>query len=85
MLEKVSYLGHELIKSSFSLEKEPRGKGYYKYNVSIGDEFSLSEVHNDEEEHLHNEISILLKSFVHGFEKDSDDILGGKGQWSTIA
>ena len=73
MLRKVSYLGHELVKSSFSLEKEPKGKGYYKYDVSNGDEFLFSEVHNNEEEHLHNEISISLNSFVHGFEKDSEE------------
>ena len=74
MLKKVSYLGHELVKSSFSLEKEPRGKGHYKYNVSIGDEFRFSEVHDEEkEEHLHNEIAISSNSFVHGFEKDSDE------------
>jgi len=72
MLENVSYLGHELTKSTFSLQKEPKGKGYYKYDVTIGDEFSFIEVSNDNQEHLHNEISVLLKSFVHGFENDSD-------------
>ncbi|SJN59809.1 hypothetical protein VR7878_03706 [Vibrio ruber DSM 16370] len=41
MLEEVSYLGHELVNSSFSLKKEPRGKGYYKYNLSIGDKFNF--------------------------------------------
>lgn len=73
MLEEVSYLGHELVNSTFSLKKEPRGKGYYKYNVSIGDQFSFVEVHDDEGKHLHNEISISINSFVHGFEKNSEE------------
>ncbi|PMO05159.1 hypothetical protein BCT19_11805 [Vibrio splendidus] len=73
MLENISYLGHELVQSKFSLEKEPQGKGYYKYNVAIGEEFSFVEVHDDENEHLHNEISISLNSKVLGFEKDSED------------
>ncbi|WNJ97729.1 hypothetical protein RND59_16500 [Vibrio ruber] len=75
MLEEVSYLGHELVNSSFSLKKEPRGKGYYKYNISIGDKFNFFKTHDDEGEHLHNEISISINAFVHGFEKDSEALV----------
>ncbi|EOW9180303.1 hypothetical protein [Vibrio cholerae] len=73
MLKKVSYLGHELVSSSFSLKKEPKSKGFYKYNISIGDEFSFVNVHRSEGEHLHNEISISIDSYAHGFEKDSEE------------
>lgn len=73
MLEKISYLSHELIKSSFALIKEPEGKGYYKYNVEFGEEFRFDEVSDENEQHLHNEIVISLNSFVNGFEKNTND------------
>jgi hypothetical protein len=74
MLNKISYLGHELVKSSFSLEKDPQGKGYYKYNVSVAEnEFSFSEVHDNNHGHSHNELSMVLNTFVYGYEKKSED------------
>ncbi|HIF9111637.1 TPA: hypothetical protein ACX6O7_004111 [Photobacterium damselae] len=73
MLEKISYLGHELTSSKFALLKEPKGKGYYKYGVSIGDKFEFNEILNDEDVHIHNEITISIFSFVHGLEKDTEN------------
>jgi|AntAceMinimDraft_1070359.scaffolds.fasta_scaffold216096_1 hypothetical protein len=74
MLEQISYLGHELIKSTFLLAKDPSGKGYYKYNVAIPEDLIFSRVHKEEDdEHLYNEIFISINSHVYGFEADSDE------------
>lgn len=73
MLEKLSYLGHELTSSSFKLLiKDPIGKGYYRYNVGIDDSFNFSEIKNGEE-HLKNEIIISAVATVNGNERESDD------------
>jgi len=72
MLEKVSYLGYELVNSSFSLLNVPKGKGHYKYSVNQDGDFRFSEVTNDGE-HVHNEITISVNSHVHGFVEGSDD------------
>jgi len=72
MLEKMSYLGHELLDSSFKLIKVPEGKGYYKYRVGIDDLFDFSEI-KDGEEHLKNELTISAVASVKGNEEESDE------------
>lgn len=73
MLKKLAYLGHELTNSNFSLDREPKSKGYYRYSVNVDDMFCFNEVNNEKEEHIHNEISISIASSIHGFEKESDE------------
>lgn len=72
MLDKMSYLGHELLSSSFKLIKVPDGKGYYKYSVSTDDTFDFSEV-MDGDIHLKNEIIISASARVNGNQEESKE------------
>ncbi|MFY2510456.1 hypothetical protein ACN3E9_20030 [Vibrio pectenicida] len=69
MLEHVHYLGHELVKSSFELlNREPGGKGYYKYAVKNAPKAEIIE--RDNKTKL---TKLLMNSSVTGYLGDDDE------------
>ncbi len=72
MLEKISYLGHELQNLAFELfEKEPDGNGYYKYSVTNDSNVEVT-VNEDNTKFVELSVNSVVTGFL-GEDEERDD------------